>query len=152
MRLMQARDTLCPGKRSPMLHRLGIMICFKIEQSPQSSHWAFGSHKRKQQTSSQNREIRAEQGKDGSQDQLLSSSIPFVFQSFQVPFTSTAVVFKDYDNDPEANPHRRKLFVFWNPPTKDLKDLATPARPFAFWTCSWESCHRLSWRKHRQFS
>lgn len=25
MRLMQARDTLCPGKRSPMLHRLGIM-------------------------------------------------------------------------------------------------------------------------------
>jgi len=35
---------------------------------------------------------------------------------------------KDYDNDPEANPHRRKLFVFWNPPAKDLKDLATPAR------------------------
>lgn len=35
---------------------------------------------------------------------------------------------KDYDNDPEANPHRRKLFVFWNPPEKDLGDSATPSR------------------------
>eukprot|EP00435_Cladocopium_sp_Y103_P061986 s197_g23.t1 len=34
----------------------------------------------------------------------------------------------DYDNDPEANPHRRKLFVFWNPPEKDLSDFATPSR------------------------
>lgn len=40
---------------------------------------------------------------------------------------------QDYDNDPEANPHRRKLFVFWNPPEKDLGDSATPSRPWEGW-------------------
>lgn len=29
---------------------------------------------------------------------------------------------KDYSADPEANPHRRKLFVFWNPPPEDLNN------------------------------
>lgn len=29
---------------------------------------------------------------------------------------------EDYSADPEANPHRRKLFVFWNPPPEDLNN------------------------------
>ena len=35
---------------------------------------------------------------------------------------------KDYSGDPDANPHRRKLYLFWNPPAAELEDSATVAR------------------------
>ena len=37
---------------------------------------------------------------------------------------------KDYSGDPDANPHRRKLCLFWNPPAAELEDSATLKRPF----------------------